>query len=128
MKKNIEIARYYKLFKKKAWILILGVVLGGIISGLITSNLIDPIYQAKTTIIIDTKTSTQKDTTYDEYGSDNKTQNQVTEGDINFSSKIAQTYMPILKSRKVIDKVIDKLNLNMSYEYLSAYKGGDLVS
>ena len=27
--------------------------------------------------------------------------------------------MPILKSRKVIDKVIDKLNLNMSYEYLS---------
>ena len=43
MKKNIEIARYYKLFKKKAWILILGVVLGGIISGLITSNLIDPI-------------------------------------------------------------------------------------
>ena len=109
MKKNVEIARYYKLFKKKAWILILGVVLGGIISGLITSNLIDPIYQAKTTIIIDTKTSTQKDTTYDEYGSDNKTQNQVTEGDINFSSKIAQTYMPILKSRKVIDKVIDKL-------------------
>lgn len=119
MKKNIEIARYYKLFKKKAWILILGVVLGGIISGLITSNLIDSIYQAKTTIIIDTKPSTQKDTTYDEYGSDNKTQNQVTEGDINFSSKIAQTYMPILKSRKVIDKVIDKLNLNMSYEYLS---------
>ncbi len=29
-----------------------------------------------------------------------KHKNQVTEGDINFSSKIAQTYMPILKSRK----------------------------
>ena len=118
MKKNIEIARYYKLFKKKAWILILGIVLGGVISGLITSNLIDPIYQAKTTIIIDTKNSTE--TTYDNvYGSNNKIQGQVTEGDINFSSKIAGTYMPILKSRKVIDKVINQLNLNMSYEYLS---------
>ena len=40
MKKNIEIARYYKLFKNKAWILILGVVLGGIISGLINRSYI----------------------------------------------------------------------------------------
>lgn len=36
MKKNIELTRYYKLFKKKAWIIALGVVLGGIISGLVT--------------------------------------------------------------------------------------------
>ena len=120
MKKNIEIARYYKLFKKKAWILILGIVLGSIISGLITSNLIDSIYQAKTTIIIDTKTSTEADDTKDNVsGNNNKTQGHVTEGDINFSSKIAGTYMPILKSRKVIEQVINELNLNMSYEYLS---------
>lgn len=117
MKKNIELTRYYKLFKKKAWIIALGVVLGGIISGLVTSQFIDPIYQAKTTIIIDTKTSTDT-VEYDIYGN-SKTQGQVTEGDINFSSKIAGTYMPILKSRKVIDKVISELKLNMSYEYLS---------
>ncbi len=120
MQKNIELVRYYKIFKKKAWLIFLGIILGSVISSVFTYQFIAPIYQAKTTIMIDTTSSRVEQENEDYYTSSSDTTSQyVTEGDINFSSKIAGTYMPILKSRKVIDRVIDKLDLNMSYEQLS---------
>ena len=108
MQKNIELVRYYKIFKKKAWLIFLGIILGSVISSVFTYQFIAPIYQAKTTIMIDTTSSRVEQENEDYYTSSSDTTSQyVTEGDINFSSKIAGTYMPILKSRKVIDRVME---------------------
>ena len=72
-----------------------------------------PIYEAKTTIIINNLL-------------DKKT--QITKDDIDYSKLLGETYTPIIKSRKVAEKIKENLDLKESYSEISDSIEVSLVS
>ena len=85
--------------KKKLWI----ITLLAIICGLISIFVLDPVYEASTTLIVNKELE-------DESVRGN------TSDDLNFVQKLAVTYGEIIKSRTVITSTINRLNLNSTYE------------
>lgn len=90
------------LWKKALIILIAGILCGGIAFGA-SKLLITPQYDSVTKIFILSKQS----------------ENQITTSDLQAGSQMAKDYIELVKSRTVMEEVIDKLNLEMSTQELS---------
>ena len=91
-----QLLQYYA----KKWVVIVAFTVIGLIAGLIYSFYLQtPLYKSDATLILidpEKTTSAAKDPT------------------------LINNYIELLKSRKVLEPVIDKLNLNKSYEQLAA--------
>ena len=86
----------------KNWLWILLSTLGCAILGLlITMFLITPKYRAEATMIVNTR---QDQTT------------TVTNDQINSAQKLVDTYSIIIRSRRVVDPIMEKLNIEADYE------------
>jgi len=100
---EIDLKELFSFIKDKIGILIAitaGVCLIGCIYGLFLQK---PMYQSYTTVIL----------------SGNESSSAINQADINLNKNLVATYAEIVKSRRVLDKVISNLNLDMSYEALS---------
>ncbi|MGL5348086.1 MAG: polysaccharide biosynthesis tyrosine autokinase [Peptostreptococcaceae bacterium] len=97
----MRLKEYIKLIKNKVWIIILTTILFMISAGIITSYFITPVYEANTTLIVDINQSQENIDT-------------VTGDKLNSSQKLTVIYGEIIKSRAVLGKVADELNLNIS--------------
>ena len=105
MEKTVGLKEYFFILKKKLWIILFSIIICGLISGIISSFVLKPVYEANTTLIVN------KDL-------ENETTQISTVDDLNYVQKLALTYGEIIKSRSVIRSTIDKLNLNVDYEDL----------
>lgn len=105
MEETIDLREYFYIIKKRAWIIALITVLAMITSGIISFFVLSPVYEANTTLIVNTEQSKE-------------TNNMITGDQLNVTQKLTLTYGEIIKSRAVLDSVIKKLDLNMEYNEL----------
>lgn len=98
---EIDLKELFDFVKNKLGLLItitVGVCLLGCIYGLLIQK---PMYKSYTTIILS--------------GSDN----QITQSELTLNKNLVDTYAEIVKSRRVLEQVIDELDLDMTYEKLT---------
>ncbi|MFQ9309627.1 MAG: YveK family protein [Paraclostridium sordellii] len=105
MEETIDLREYFHIIKKRAWIIALITILAMVTSGIISFFVLSPVYEANTTLIVNTEQNKE-------------TNNMITGDQLNVTQKLTLTYGQIIKSRIVLDSVIKKLDLNMDYEEL----------
>ncbi len=104
MEETIDLREFLGIIKKRFWIIVLITVIATAISGVISFFVLKPVYEAKSTLIVDTE----------KYEG-----TQVITGDqISVTQKLAVTYGEIIKSRIVLEDVIKDLKLDYEYEDL----------
>ncbi|MCH1960641.1 YveK family protein [Romboutsia hominis] len=104
MEETIDLKEYFLIIKKRFWIIALLTVLAAIISGVLSFFVLKPVYQANSTLIVNTE--------------QNEETNILTGDQFTVTQKLAVTYGEIIKSRAVIEPVIKKLDLDKTYEEL----------
>lgn len=105
MEETIDLREYFHIIKKRAWIIALITILAMVTSGIISFFILSPVYEANTTLIVNTEQN-------------KATNNMITGDQLAVTQKLTLTYGEIIKSRAVLDSVIEKLDLNMKYEDL----------
>lgn len=86
---------------QKAWAILLALIIGAVITGFGTKLLITPLYEASSMIYIYSKTTSITSLT-----------------DLQIGSQLAVDFQIVASTREVIENVISKLNLNMTYQEL----------
>ncbi|CEI73372.1 YveK family protein [Romboutsia hominis] len=104
MEETIDLREYFSIIKKRLWIIASITVLAAAISGVLSFFVLKPVYQANSTLIVNTE--------------ENEETNTLTGDQFTVTQKLAVTYGEIIKSRAVIEPVIKKLNLDKTYEEL----------
>ena len=104
MEETIDLREYFAIIKKRLWIIALITVIAATVSAGVSFFVLDPVYESKTTLIVN---------------SEQQTEDSILTGDqINVTQKLAITYGEIIKSRTVLQSVIDNLNIDTTYEEL----------
>lgn len=99
MNESIDLKEYINIFRKRGWIVLLTTIIAIAISGILSFFVIEPVYQAQLTFMVNF----------------NQNENaQITQADMDYGTKLVETYKPIIKSRKVTQKIKNNLNLSMS--------------
>lgn len=104
MEETIDLREYVAIIKKKAWIIAAITAVTTFVSGFLSFFVLSPVYEAKTTLIVNT---------------DQKNDDTITGDEFSVTQRLAVTYGEIIKSRTVLEPVIEKLGLDISYEDLS---------
>ncbi|MGL6108243.1 YveK family protein [Romboutsia sp.] len=107
MEETIDLREYFEIIKKRAWVIILTTIIGATVSFGISKLTYVPIYEAKTTLIVNAETYSYEGRPY------------ITGEQIMVSEKLAVLYGEIVNSRAVLQPIIRDLNLKTSYEALS---------
>ena len=105
MEETIDLREYFFILKKKMWLICLSAIVCGAISGLVSFYVLEPVYEANTSLIVNKEVESE-------------TTQMTTTDDLNYVQKLAITYGEIIKSRTVITSTIEKLKLDMTYEEL----------
>ncbi len=101
---EIDLLKLVLILWRKAWAIVLAmVVMGGIAFG-VTYNFIEPEYQASVKVYVNN--TNQNNTT-------------MTQSDVNLQRTLVQTYIVTLKSRTTLNEVIKQADLDYNYEELS---------
>ena len=101
---EIDLKELLDFFKGKIALLIIitaGVCMLGTVYGIFIQK---PMYKSYTTVILG--------------GNETNSNTSITQSDITLNKNLVETYAQIVKSRRVLLQVINKLNINMSYESL----------
>ena len=112
---EIDLLRIAGALWRRAWIIILAVLLCGAAGFLIARYAVTPTYQASTLMYVNNSSFS--------VGSPS-----VSLSDLNASKSLVNTYMVILKTRLTLNEVILKEELPYSYEELSGMIGAGAVS
>lgn len=105
MEETIDLREYFFIIKKKLWVIALSAALCGLISGLVSFFVLDPVYETQTTLIVNKEV-------------DEEMGQKSTTDDLNYVQKVALTYGEIIKSNTVITSTIKELGLDLTYEEL----------
>lgn len=104
MQDTIELKEFFFIIRKRKKIIITTTLVCSILSAILSFFVIKPTYEANTTLIVNQNISKN---TYD-----------ITGDDINVTQQLAVTYGEIIKSRDVLDSVIDELKLPIDYSQI----------
>lgn len=96
---EIDLRDLFYLIKQRIWVILLSGIIFAATAGLISSFLITPVYTSTTKLYILSKTTTLSSL-----------------ADLQIGSQLTQDYMVLVKSRPVVSKVIENLELSMDYE------------
>ncbi len=88
----------------KLWLVVLLAIVGGAAGYLICTFLINPVYQSTTSVYVLSKTGN----------------NSITYSDVQLGSQLTKDYAQLIKSRYVMERVIDEYGLNISYDKMCA--------
>ncbi|MGE7905338.1 YveK family protein [Peribacillus sp. NPDC094092] len=103
MEETISIKDIFKTLKKRWKLIMLLTLIAALISGTISYFLLTPVYQSSTQILVNQKQS----------------ENQLDSNQIRSNIDMINTYSVIIKSPAILEKVIDKLELEQSVDQLS---------
>ncbi len=98
---EIDLLDLFYLIRSRLWIIILSAIILASSVGLVSSFLITPLYTSTTKLYILTKSTSITSL-----------------ADIQMGTQLTQDYMVLIKSRPVVTKVIENLELDMTYEQL----------
>ena len=104
MEETIDLREYFGIIKKRFWIIAIITVIAAVVSGIISFFMLKPVYEAKSTLIVNTEKNEETE--------------MITGDQFSVSQKLTVTYGEIIKSRSVLEAVIKNLNLDDSYEDL----------
>ena len=104
MEETIDLREYFSIIKKRFWIIALITVVAMVVSGVISFFMLSPVYEAKSTLIVNTEKSQETQ--------------MITGDQFTVTQKLAVTYGEIIKSRTVLEDVISNLKLDSEYEDL----------
>lgn len=110
---EIDLLKLVLILWRKAWAIVLAmVVMGGIAFG-VTYNFIEPEYQASVKVYVNN--TNQNNTT-------------ISSADISTQRSLVQTYIVTLKSRTTLNEVIKQANLDYDFEELSGMISAEAVN
>ena len=104
---ELDLKELLSVFLKNKLIILLIVIVTTILGSIYSFYLVTPKYEASTTLIlgrINNSTSETKTSTTD----------QITQSELSINSNLVSTYSELIKSRTLIQKVIDNLKLNLT--------------
>ncbi len=101
---TIDLKDMFSYFKSKISIIVLFIVVVGIIGCLYGLFIQKPVYKSSTSIVLISESQTGATLTYN---------------DVSLNQNLVSTYSEIIKSRRVLNQVIDNLSLDYSYSNLS---------
>ncbi len=104
MQDTVELKEFFFIIRKRKKIIITTTLVCLILSTLFSFFAIKPTYEANTTLIVNQNIS--------------ENSLNITGDDINVSQQLAVTYGEIIKSRSVLDSVINELQLSMDYSQI----------
>ena len=105
MEETIDLKEYFTIIKKRFWMIALITIISVLVSAGISFFVLKPVYETTTTLIVDT---------------DKDKETKIITGDqFSVTQKLAVTYGEIIKSRTVLEPVIEKLDLEETYEELT---------
>ena len=105
MEETIDLREYFAIIKKRFWIIAIITVVAMVVSGVISFFMLSPVYESKSTLIVNTEKSEETQ--------------MITGDQFSVSQKLAVTYGEIIKSRTVLEDVIGNLKLDSKYEQLA---------
>lgn len=115
MEEEIDLREIFEVFwSKKLWI-ILATILGIIFGAVYTGFIVVPEYSSSVTLVLTKATDNS-----------NLIEEAITQSDITLNQKLISTYGKIIKSKAIINKVINDLELTMDYN--SLYENIDVES
>ena len=94
MEETVDLREYFGIVKKRFWIVALITIIAVVVSGVISFFMLNPVYEAKSTLIVNTEK--------------NEETQMITGDQFNVTQKLAVTYGEIIKSRSVLEDVIKK--------------------
>ena len=110
---EIDLLKLVLILWRKAWAIVLAmIVMGGIAFG-VTYNFIEPTYQASVKVYVNN--TNQSNTT-------------MTQSDVNLQRTLVQTYIVTLKSRTTLNEVIKQADLDYNFEELSEMISAEAVN
>ncbi len=98
---EIDLMDLLHIIKSKLWIILLTAILFVVASGLVSNFYITPMYQSAAKLYILTKSTSITSL-----------------ADIQLGTQLTQDYLVLIKSRPVVNKVIEQLGLDLTYEEL----------
>ena len=100
---EINFSEFLKYFWNYIWIATITTLLGILVSWFYISYVQVPVYQSQTSIVLTRSEGS----------------NSITQSDINLNKNLVSTYREIIKSRRILTEVINKLNLKDTVSSLS---------
>jgi len=108
MEEEIDLKEIFNIFwAKKLWIILAG-VLGIILAVVYTGFIVTPKYSSSVTLVLTKATS-----------GNNLIEDAITQSDITLNQKLITTYGKIIKSKAIVNQVINDLKLDTDYKALS---------
>ena len=101
---EFDVSEFLKYYLSKITIVVTAVLLGVIISWYYTAFIQVPMYKAETSLVL-----TRSDTT-----------TTITQSDVSLNKNLVATYREIIKSRRILTKVIDNLGLDLTESTLKS--------
>ena len=109
---EIDLLKLVLILWRKAWAIVLAmVVMGGIAFG-VTYNFIEPTYQASVKVYVNNT---------------NQNNTAISQADVTVQRTLVQTYIVTLKSRTTLNEVIKQANLDYDFEELSEMISAEAV-
>ena len=110
---EIDLLKLVLILWRKAWAIVLAmIVMGGIAFG-VTYNFIEPTYQASVKVYVNNT---------------NQNNSTMTQSDVNLQRTLVQTYIVTLKSRTTLNEVIKQADLDYNFEELSGMISAEAVN
>jgi len=100
----IDLLELLHIIRKRLWVIVLITVMAVAVSGVLSFFFLDKIYETSTTLMVSK--------------AQNENVNVLQYNDVLLNQKLVKTYSEIAKSDRVLDKVIDKLELEATAEDL----------
>ena len=105
MEETINLRNLCRILRKRLWLITLITLIAATLSGIISFFLLTPVYQTNTQILVNQAKSEQQ---------------LYNAGAVQTNVQLISTYNDIIKSPAILDKVIQKLNLDSSATNLSS--------
>lgn len=99
---EIDLLGLMKYLLQKAWLMLLCGMVCAVIAAVVTNYYMTPMYTSRTSF----------------YVMNRQANDTITTSDISSSTSLTNDYVELIKSRSVIDTVIEDLNLDMTYNQL----------
>lgn len=108
MEEELDLLELVHIVLKRKWIIVATTIFATVVSILVTMFAITPMYESNTTIMV----NSSKGSSIGDIAAGFDL------GSLNLSQKLVVTYSEIVKSRIVLEAVIDRLDLDMTYNTL----------
>lgn len=109
---ELDIKQLLKGIWKRAWLVVLCAVLTAVISFVYTMNFITPTYKASVTMYVNNNSNIS---------------NSVSSSDLAVALQLANTYVNIIQSDSVLEKVIEETGLNLTSEQICQMLSAEVV-